>query len=186
MKLKYKIPFFCWVITLIIILIVVFCPYKTTESFHHPSKGQVRLEVLHHEWTGGVEVIQGQELIDDYKKNNNLRKVISDEVVLAGKTPYQELSCFKEGIPIYRSFVVYGNFEGESDYEGVLIFNVSRWYPLQSDIPLFDTMFWYKHQFILDLIIYIDILLFLTSTVFIIFICTNKFVNTMKRKARKG
>lgn len=61
--MKYRILIFCWVVSLIIIL-VLFFPYKTTEFFHHPSKDQVRLEVLHHEWTGGVEVIQGQEQVD--------------------------------------------------------------------------------------------------------------------------
>ena len=158
MKL-YKLKFLL-IIILIILIAIPFLPYKMPERDRYEYDNLIRLEIKCHEWSGGPKVIDGQEHLDRFLDTLPDKIISRDTVNLIGNTPFKSISTFRQGIPSYSEFVVYGEFkEGYSRFNEVS-FDVKEWYPKNKYVTLYDSMIFYKLKIypILIIIIILSIL----------------------------
>lgn len=145
---------------LILILIVIpFLPYKMPERDRYEDDNLIRLEIQCHEWSGGPKVIGGQEHLDRFLDTLPDKTISRDTVNLIGNTPYESISTFRQGIPSYREFVVYGEFkEGYSRFNEVS-FDIKEWYPKNQYVTLYDSMIFYKLKIYFNSMIIIIVLI---------------------------
>ena len=143
MKL-YKLKFLL-IIILIILIVIPFLPYKMPEINRYEYDNLIRLEIQCHEWSGGPKVISGQENLDRFLDTLPDKTISRDTVNLIGNTPFKSISTFRQGIPSYSEFVVYGEFK-----EG---------YPKNKYVTLYDSMIFYKLKIYFNSMIIIIVLL---------------------------
>lgn len=157
MKL-YRLKFLL-IIILIILIVIPFLPYKMPEINRYEYDNLIRLEIQCHEWSGGPKVISGQENLDGFLDTLPDKTISRDTVNLIGNTPFKSISTFRQGIPSYSEFVVYGEFkEGYSRFNEVS-FDVKEWYPKNKYVTLYDSMIFYKLKIYFNSMIIIIVLI---------------------------
>lgn len=157
MKL-YKLKFLL-IIILIILIVIPFLPYKMSEINRYEYDNLIRLEIQCHQWSGGPKVIGGQEYLDIFLDTLSDKTISRDTVNLIGNTPFKSISTFRQGIPSYSEFVVYGEFkEGYSRFNEVS-FDVKEWYPKNKYVTLYDSMIFYKLKIYFNSMIIIIVLI---------------------------
>lgn len=129
---------------LIILIVIPFLPYKMPERDRREYDNFIRLEIQCHQWSGGPKVIAGQEDLDRFLDTLHDKTTLRDTINLIGNTPFKSISTFRQGIPSYSEFVVYGEFkEGYSRFNEVS-FDVKEWYPKNKYVKLYDSMIFYE------------------------------------------
>lgn len=147
------------IIILIISIVIPFLPYKMPEINQYEYDNLTRLEIQCHEWSGGPKVIGGQEHLGRFLETLPDKTISRDTVNLIGNTPFKSISTFRQGIPSYSEFVVYGEFkEGNSRFNEVS-FDVKEWYPKNKYVTLYDSMIFYKLKIYFNSMIIIIVLL---------------------------
>lgn len=150
---------FLLILILIILIVIPFLPYKMPERDRYEYDNLIRLEIQCHEWSGGPKVIGGQEHLDRFLDTLPDKTISRDTVNLIGNTPYESISTFRQGIPSYREFVVYGEFkEGYSRFNEVS-FDIKEWYPKNQYVTLYDSMIFYKLKIYFNSMIIIIVLI---------------------------
>lgn len=160
MKL-YRLKFLL-ILILIILIVIPFLPYKMPERDRYEYDNLIRLEIQCHQWSGGPKVIGGQEHLDRFLDTLPDKTISRDTVNLIGNTPFKSISTFRQGIPSYSEFVVYGEFkEGYSRFNEVS-FDVKEWYPKNKYVTLYDSMIFYKLKIYFNSKIIIIVLILLS------------------------
>lgn len=162
-------PFLYICIVLFLILLLPLYPYKLPDIFDKTGDNNIRLEVRHHESKGSMEIIGGKDAAENYIKLNKDKHVSTDSVIVIGKTPYEELSCFYRGTSKYRDFIIYGQF-ARPDKCDELSFKVEEWYAMNADgsskiVPLIDSKLWYNNRNLFKVILLIDLIILLTTLI---------------------
>ncbi|MHC1681932.1 MAG: hypothetical protein AB6733_03125 [Clostridiaceae bacterium] len=136
-------------ITIIVLAALPFLPYKRAAEINNSkylnTSNYIQLKVKY-AWTGEMQVLDGEkDFLQQFITESGYENVTSSNISITGNTPYKSLTTFRDGIPQYTVFEIFGYPTKELDSDGPdkrLVFNVEEWYPEDSYVPLIDTYFW--------------------------------------------
>ena len=159
---------------LFIILLLPFYPYKLPVIFDQTGDNKVSLEVRYSKEadTGETVILKGTEIVQNYLKQHKYKNISTESIVLTGKTPVQELSCFRQETLKYTDFRVYGHLQSP-DQEKRLIFAVEDWYLLGAEghskfVLLKDSELWYQKRKSLLTFLAVIFIILLALTIYFI------------------
>lgn len=136
------------VLSLIIIFIIPFLPYKKEFNSTDFDKSKVNLIIQYSDGSDTPNIIKGAAYVKSYASINGVKQIDYSKINLIGNIPYNEISTSSLGENKYVDFLVKGEFiEDEINENDILILKVSEWHPIGYDIKLMNTVFWHKYNF---------------------------------------
>ncbi|ERK32048.1 hypothetical protein [Clostridium intestinale] len=132
------------IVLIIILLLLMKVPtIKYTKQNSGEIDGYISLEVKK-SWDELVYIEEGKEKLEAYIQEKRLDNIKDNTLILYGNLPWNELSEYKDGDPIFNKIKIYGEFTNKLNDENILYFSVSKWELIERNVNLSSSYIWKK------------------------------------------